>query len=110
MIAAIKEARVLSDRFDDFRQQARIAPPHDAGEPERPGWLTNRGAFSCGSDEPYKLAADRIEASYSQRRRRIKFEENLDYRRTSKSRFVAQQQIEKLQMLYDSLAQEYFGD
>ena len=30
--------------------------------------------------------------------------------RTSKSRFVAQQQIEKLQMLYDSLAQEYFGD
>ena len=27
-----------------------------------------------------------------------------------KSRFVAQQQIEKLQMLYDSLAQEYFGD
>ena len=27
-----------------------------------------------------------------------------------KSRFVALQQIEKLQMLYDSLAQEYFGD
>ena len=27
-----------------------------------------------------------------------------------KSRFVAQQQIEKLQMLYDSLAQDYFGD
>lgn len=27
-----------------------------------------------------------------------------------KSRFVAQQQIEKLQMLYDSIAQEYFGD
>ena len=27
-----------------------------------------------------------------------------------KSRVVAQQQIEKLQMLYDSLAQEYFGD
>ena len=27
-----------------------------------------------------------------------------------KSRCVAQQQIEKLQMLYDSLAQEYFGD
>ena len=27
-----------------------------------------------------------------------------------KSRFIAQQQIEKLQMLYDSLAQEYFGD
>ena len=27
-----------------------------------------------------------------------------------KSRFVAQQQIEKLQLLYDSLAQEYFGD
>ncbi|MCB4897959.1 restriction endonuclease subunit S [Bifidobacterium pseudocatenulatum] len=27
-----------------------------------------------------------------------------------KSRFVAQQQIEKLQMLYDSFAQEYFGD
>ena len=27
-----------------------------------------------------------------------------------KSRFVAQQQIEKLQMLYDSLAQEYFGE
>lgn len=27
-----------------------------------------------------------------------------------KSRFVAQRQIEKLQMLYDSLAQEYFGD
>lgn len=27
-----------------------------------------------------------------------------------KSRFVAQQQIEKLQMLYDSLVQEYFGD
>lgn len=30
--------------------------------------------------------------------------------RVDKSRFVAQQQIEKLQMLYDSLAQEYFGD
>ena len=29
---------------------------------------------------------------------------------TDKSRFVAQQQVEKLQMLYDSLAQEYFGD
>ena len=27
-----------------------------------------------------------------------------------KSRFIAQQQIEKLQMLYDSLAQEYFGE
>ena len=27
-----------------------------------------------------------------------------------KSRFVAQQQIKKLQMLYDSLAQDYFGD
>jgi type I restriction enzyme, S subunit len=27
-----------------------------------------------------------------------------------KSRFVAQQQIEKLQVLYDSLAQDYFGD
>ena len=27
-----------------------------------------------------------------------------------KSRFVAQKQVEKLQMLYDSLAQEYFGD
>ena len=27
-----------------------------------------------------------------------------------KSRFVAQQQIEKLQMLYNSLAQDYFGD
>ena len=27
-----------------------------------------------------------------------------------KSRFIAQQQIEKLQLLYDSLAQEYFGD
>ena len=27
-----------------------------------------------------------------------------------KSRFVAQQQIEKLRMLYDSLAQDYFGD
>lgn len=27
-----------------------------------------------------------------------------------KSRFIAQQQIEKLQMLYDSLAQDYFGD
>lgn len=27
-----------------------------------------------------------------------------------KSRFLAQQQIEKLQMLYDSLAQDYFGD
>ena len=27
-----------------------------------------------------------------------------------KSRFVAQQQIEKLQLLYDSLAQEYFGE
>lgn len=26
-----------------------------------------------------------------------------------KSRFVAQQQIEKLQMLYDKLAQDYFG-
>ena len=31
-------------------------------------------------------------------------------RQVDKSRFVAQQQIEKLQMLYDSLAQEYFGD
>lgn len=31
-------------------------------------------------------------------------------RQVNKSRFVAQQQIEKLQMLYDSLAQEYFGD
>jgi hypothetical protein len=29
---------------------------------------------------------------------------------SAKSRFGAQQQIEKLQMLYDSLAQEYFGD
>ena len=27
-----------------------------------------------------------------------------------KSRFVVQQQIDKLQTLYDSLAQEYFGD
>lgn len=27
-----------------------------------------------------------------------------------KSRFIAQHQIEKLQMLYDSLAQDYFGD
>lgn len=27
-----------------------------------------------------------------------------------KSRFIAQQQIEKLQMLYDSLVQDYFGD
>ena len=27
-----------------------------------------------------------------------------------KSRFIAKQQIEKLQMLYDSLAQDYFGD
>ena len=27
-----------------------------------------------------------------------------------KSRFIAQQQIEKLQMLYDSLTQDYFGD
>ena len=26
-----------------------------------------------------------------------------------KSRFVAQRQIEKLQMLYDKLAQDYFG-
>ena len=31
-------------------------------------------------------------------------------RQVDKSRFVAQQQIEKLQLLYDSLAQEYFGD
>ena len=31
-------------------------------------------------------------------------------RQVDKSRFVAQQQIEKLQMLYDSLAQDYFGD
>ena len=31
-------------------------------------------------------------------------------KQVDKSRFVAQQQIEKLQMLYDSLAQEYFGD
>ncbi len=30
-------------------------------------------------------------------------------RQVDKSRFVAQQQIEKLQMLYDSLAQDYFG-
>lgn len=30
--------------------------------------------------------------------------------RVDKSRFIAQQQIEKLQMLYDSLAQDYFGD
>ena len=31
-------------------------------------------------------------------------------RQVDKSRFLAQQQIEKLQMLYDSLAQDYFGD
>ena len=31
------------------------------------------------------------------------------YRQVDKSRFIAQQQIEKLQMLYDSLAQEYFA-
>ena len=31
-------------------------------------------------------------------------------RQVNKSRFVAQQQIAKLPMLYDSLAQEYFGD
>ena len=31
-------------------------------------------------------------------------------RQVNKSRFIAQQQIEKLQMLYDSLAQDYFGD
>ena len=31
-------------------------------------------------------------------------------KQVDKSRFVAQQQIEKLQLLYDSLAQEYFGD
>lgn len=31
-------------------------------------------------------------------------------RQVDKSRFIAQQQIEKLQMLYDSLAQDYFGD
>lgn len=30
--------------------------------------------------------------------------------RVDKSRFIAQQQIEKLQMLYNSLAQDYFGD
>ena len=30
--------------------------------------------------------------------------------RVDKSRFVVQQQIDKLQTLYDSLAQEYFGD
>ncbi len=29
--------------------------------------------------------------------------------RVDKSRFIVQQQIEKLQMLYDSLAQEYFS-
>ena len=29
--------------------------------------------------------------------------------RAAKLEFVAQQQIEKLQTLYDSLAQEYFG-
>ena len=31
-------------------------------------------------------------------------------KQVEKSRFVAQQQIEKLQLLYDSLAQEYFGE
>ena len=31
-------------------------------------------------------------------------------RQVNKSRFIAQQQIEKLQMLYNSLAQDYFGD
>ena len=30
-------------------------------------------------------------------------------RQVDKSRFIVQQKIEKLQMLYNSLAQEYFG-
>ena len=46
MIAAIKEARVLSERFDDFRQQAHIALPTMRANLEFPGWLTSRGAFA----------------------------------------------------------------
>ena len=60
--------------------------------------------------------ADNIETSFLKsfsipfppmflQRKFVKFVDQVD-----KSRFVAQQQIEKLQMLYDSLAQEYFGD
>lgn len=30
--------------------------------------------------------------------------------RVDKSKSIARKQIEKLQLLYDSLAQEYFGD
>ena len=43
--------------------------------------------------------------SLEQQREFVTFAAQVD-----KSRFVAQQQIEKLQMLYDSLAQDYFGD
>lgn len=50
-------------------------------------------------------AADMCLPSINQQDDFISFTKQVD-----KSRFVAQQQIEKLQMLYDSLAQEYFGD
>lgn len=50
-------------------------------------------------------AADVYLPSINQQDDFISFTKQVD-----KSRFVAQQQIEKLQMLYDSLAQEYFGD
>lgn len=50
-------------------------------------------------------AADMYLPSINQQDDFISFTKQVD-----KSRFVAQQQIEKLQMLYDSLAQEYFGD
>ena len=45
MIAAIKEAAFWTTAFDDFRQQARIAPPMMRANLERPGCLTSRGAF-----------------------------------------------------------------
>ena len=50
-------------------------------------------------------AADMYLPSINQQDDFISFTKQVD-----KSRFVAQQQIEKLQLLYDSLAQEYFGD
>ena len=50
-------------------------------------------------------AADMCLPSINQQDDFISFTKQVD-----KSRFVAQQQIGKLQMLYDSLAQEYFGD
>ena len=46
-----------------------------------------------------------IESQIKQSRKAIE-----EFDQLAKSRFIAKQQIEKLQMLYDSLAQDYFGD